>query len=197
MLFSWWWLMGMLGTSQGQPLMFDWWTAALPLFFERSCHWLHLKNLDCMPFSQSMTSHLKMSNLPLLYSGLYIYMCVCMYIYIYICTRNRCRSPVTKMGGWGWVWRRDYNVPCTSRTSLSRRDRIKKQVSALLYLHVLSSPFQRGSRLTVSVRHRVAFFVALKMNPWSGRPSKAKAAQERVLALVCRTFCRVALLVKT
>ena len=75
-------------------------------------------------------------------------------------------------------------VVSTSRTSFSRRDRIKRQVSALLCLNVLSSPFQRGSQQTVSVLHRyVALFVALKMHPWSGRPSKAKAAQERVLGI--------------
>ena len=67
----------------------------------------------------------------------------------------------------------------TSRTSLSRRDWIKKQVFALVCLHVLSSPSQH------SVFHRryVALFVALKTCPWSRRPSKAKAAQEKVLGI--------------
>ena len=69
-------------------------------------------------------------------------------------------------------------VVSTSKTSLSRRDWIKKQVFALVWLHVLSSPSQH------SVFHRyVALFVALKTCPWSRRPSKAKAAQEKVLGI--------------
>ena len=69
-------------------------------------------------------------------------------------------------------------VVSASKTSLSRRDWIKKQVFALVWLHVLSSPSQH------SVFHRyVALFVALKTCPWSRRPSKAKAAQEKVLGI--------------